>query len=111
LSDLLREETTDLDDMSEESELEEPVPNQFSTEPFYEGEKTFRNLNELAETICDENFENIESHFAAFANGVYLREGLKPFLPLKSDTRVANERDIPLLPVAEFVGLFAVGIK
>ena len=109
LSDLLREETTDLDDVSDESDVD--VPNQLSSKPFYEGDKTFRDLNELAVTICEGNFENLEAHFSAFGNGVYLREGLKPFLPLKAHTRVENERDIPLLPDAEFVGLFAVGIR
>ena len=90
---------------------EQPVPVQFSTQPFYEGEEVYSSLNELSQTICGEHFDNFDAHFGAFGNGVYLREGLKPFLPMKAHTRVENERDIPLLPDAQFVGLFAVGIR
>ena len=110
----MREETTDLDELSESDqpdEDEDPFPQNYNSDPILEGDQIFQFLPELLETICDEKPNNMESHFTAFANGVYLREGLKPFMPLKADTRVESDRDIPVIPKADFVAVFAIGIR
>jgi hypothetical protein len=114
----MRLETTDLDELSNSGSEEEGeefpdtiIRPQFNTEPFNEGDKLFVNLSELTEAICDENLDSLQTHFSAFSNGVYLRQGFKPYLPLKGDTRVENDRDIPIVPKASFVGLFAIGLR
>ena len=113
----MRLETTDLEELSDSgSEEGEEFPDsiirpQFNTEPFSEEEKIFENLSNLTEAICEENLDSLETHFSAFSNGVYLRQGFKPYLPLKGDTRVENDRDIPIVPKATFVGLFAIGLR
>ena len=114
LSDLMREETTDLDELSESDQPdfnEDPIPLNYNTDPILEGDQIFQNLSEFSDKICDENLKNVESYFTAYANGVYLREGLKPYMPLKADTRVENDRDVPIIPKADFVAIFAIGIK
>jgi hypothetical protein len=112
----MRLETTDLEELSGTEEGEEfpdsIIRPQFNTEPFREGEKIFENLSDLTEAICDENLDTLETHISAFSNGVYLRQGFKPYLPLKGDdTRVENDRDIPIVPKAAFVGIFAIGLR
>lgn len=42
---------------------------------------------------------------------IFQREGCKPYLPLRQRFRNDHPTDLPVLPDANFVGLFALGVR
>jgi hypothetical protein len=80
----------------------------YNTDPVFTWDKMFDSLPELAASVLD---GASETYFKASAGGVYLKDGLKPFLPVESDVRMSNPVNVPILPNADFVGLFAVGVR